>query len=489
MKTRILAWATAFASTAMPFSHAATTIDWSASAGNSTWTAGANWDGGTAPLNTLSGNIARFNQTGYTSQPNYGTANIAGLTFGDGATATAPITLNGTALSLGGAIIVHPNAGPVTISGTNQVGWGDYSCTNNSTNSLTIEAGLKSRSSSANSTFTFTGTGDISVSGTISNGTGTNKVLLTKSGSGNLILSGANTFTGATKINTGTLKLANELALQNSPFTVTGTGTLDLGAVGSPTFGGLTGGGNFTLPGHLSGLTLNPGANATYTYNGTLSGPAGLQLNKAGAGTQELTGTWTHSGNTTIVAGSLLLTGGGSLVGGSTVLVSAGTFGGNGTSSGAVSVLDGATLQAGSGAAASLGLAGDLNMAAGSVLSLGLGSDANAHGTLARTGSGTWQFAPQQTFRFLDLGAAAGITYSGILTGLAPGLDVSGWNIANAGWSGAFTFDGSAVSFELLAIPEPLPLLTVALGFTLALTRAALRRRGAGGGYSAWVSR
>jgi len=472
----------------MPFSHAATTIDWSATAGNSTWTAGANWVGGVAPTSSLTGNITRFNQTSYASMPDYGTTSIAGLTFGDGSTATAQITLSGTALSLGGNILVNANAGAVTLAGLNPIAWATNSCTNNSTNVLTIESGLAGRTGS-NSTLTFTGTGDVLVSGPISNGTGATKILLTKSGTGNLTLSAANTFTGATKINAGTLKLTNELALQNSPFTATGTGTLDLSAVSSPTFGGLTGGGNFTLPGHLSGLALNPGANATCTFNGTLSGPAGLQMNKTGAGTQEITGTWTHTGNTTIAAGSLILSGGGSLAGGSAVLVSAGAFGGNGTSSGTVSVLDGATLHAGAGAAAALSIAGDLTMAAGSVISLGLGSSASAHGTLARTGAGTWQFAPQQAFRFLDLGAAPGITYPGILTGLAPGLDVSGWSVANAGWNGAFTFDGSEVSFELLAIPEPGSGPLLAIGIAFALSGFVSWRRGGRCAYSAWVSR
>ena len=49
----VLAWAAA------PDSHAAT-IDWKSAPTNTTWATGSNWDGGIAPANSLTTDIARF---------------------------------------------------------------------------------------------------------------------------------------------------------------------------------------------------------------------------------------------------------------------------------------------------------------------------------------------------------------------------------------------------------------------------------------------
>ena len=64
------------------------TFDWSATAADTLWASGSNWVGGTAPADSLTTDIARFNQTSYANQPNYGTRSIGGLIFGDGVTTT-----------------------------------------------------------------------------------------------------------------------------------------------------------------------------------------------------------------------------------------------------------------------------------------------------------------------------------------------------------------------------------------------------------------
>ena len=146
------------------------------------------------------------------------------------------------------------------------------------------------------------------------NGTGVNT--LTKNGTGTWVLSQANTFTGATKINDGILKLTNNLALQNSPLDTSGAGVLDLGATNTPTLGGLTNTGNLILPANVTSLTLNNGTGAGLSYGGGISGgAAGLALIKTGANTQTLAGANTHSGATTVSGGMLIVSHPGALGG------------------------------------------------------------------------------------------------------------------------------------------------------------------------------
>ncbi|MGC1479666.1 MAG: hypothetical protein WA771_04120 [Chthoniobacterales bacterium] len=97
-------------------------------------------------------------------------------------------------------------------------------------------------------------------------------------------------------------------------------------------------------------------------------------------------------------------------------------------------------------------LGGDLTLNSGSELVFSLGSP-GLNSSIART-AGTFDFQPTQSIRFLDFGAAPG-TYSGLLTGLASTVNVSGWTIANSGWTGSFFSDSNSVGFTLTAVPEP----------------------------------
>ncbi|MFO1490493.1 MAG: autotransporter-associated beta strand repeat-containing protein [Kiritimatiellia bacterium] len=147
---------------------------------------------------------------------------------------------------------------------------------------------------------------------------------LTKSGTSTWILSNANTHTGITKVNGGSLILTNNLALQGSPFDPSGAGLLDLSATNTPTFGGLTGAGNYTPPANVTGLTLNNGTGAVVTYSGSLGeGTPGLTLTKTGANTQALSGVNSYTGLTTVSGGSLQINSAGA-IGGSAILVTGG---------------------------------------------------------------------------------------------------------------------------------------------------------------------
>ena len=133
---------------------------------------------------------------------------------------------------------------------------------------------------------------------------------LTKSGTGALTLSVANTFAGTTAVSGGTLCLAHPRAVQNSTVNVNPSGVLGF-ATGNtnPILGGLMGAGNVVLATAASEpVTLSVGNNGqSTTYSGVLSGPGSLV--KQGAGILTLTSAQSYTGPTVINSGTLKLQG------------------------------------------------------------------------------------------------------------------------------------------------------------------------------------
>jgi fibronectin-binding autotransporter adhesin len=126
-----------------------------------------------------------------------------------------------------------------------------------------------------------------------------------KNGTGTVTLTAANTYTGATNVNAGTLRagIANAFG-SNSEVTVATGATFDLNGF-SQAVGQLWGGGNVTL----GNATLSAGANGPSVFSGVISG--GGALIKLGTGTLTLAGNNTYTGSTTIAAGTLQLGNGG----------------------------------------------------------------------------------------------------------------------------------------------------------------------------------
>ncbi|MCX7003918.1 MAG: autotransporter-associated beta strand repeat-containing protein [bacterium] len=139
---------------------------------------------------------------------------------------------------------------------------------------------------------------------------------ITKDGAGIVKLSGANTYSGATTVNAGTLKLGAAGVIPHGSgkgdVTVTDTtggDTLDLGGY-AETINGLSGAGyvDNTVAGGPYTLTVGDN-NADSSFSGAIKNTAGtLALSKTGSGTLTLSGANTYRGQTIIKTGNLVAT-------------------------------------------------------------------------------------------------------------------------------------------------------------------------------------
>ncbi|MBX9829103.1 MAG: autotransporter domain-containing protein [Xanthobacteraceae bacterium] len=197
-----------------------------------------------------------------------------------------------------------------TADGTLQIGNGGAAGT---VNAETVSLG------SAGSKVLFQHTGTTTFAPAI---TGSGQVQV--QGPGITILSGANTYTGATQVLGGTLQAGAADVFGNlSATTVAGGATLDLNGF-NQTLGSLAGAGIVTL----GAATLTAGGGGTTTtFSGVIGGTGGFT--KAGSGTFTLSGANTYNGATTVNAGILSVNG--SIAFSSGVTVNSGaTLGGTG---------------------------------------------------------------------------------------------------------------------------------------------------------------
>ncbi len=156
-------------------------------------------------------------------------------------------------------------------------------------------------------TYTFSGTG-----GSIAGGTG----LTIDGAGGTTIFQNANTYTGGTFVTAGTLTIANSAGLpSDAPVTMSSGGTLNLGD-NSSTISALSGSGGTVNLGVNSAttLTLEPTSGTATVFGGAITGAGSLALvASSGSVTEQLTGSNSYGGSTTITTGTLQLGASGAL--------------------------------------------------------------------------------------------------------------------------------------------------------------------------------
>lgn len=190
---------------------------------------------------------------------------------------------------------------------------------------------------------------------------------LSKTGVGTLTLSGANTYTGGTAVQAGTLVAGASQVFGGGAMNVSAGATLNLNGYGQ-SLGALSGAGTV----QLGSATLTLGAdNTSTTYSGTLNGSGGLL--KQGTGAFTLSGTSTYTGATQIDAGSLVVNG--SIASSAVTVGNGARLGGSGTV-GATTVTAGGVIAPGN-SLGSLRVAGNFTLAAGATLDYELGAPGN----------------------------------------------------------------------------------------------------------------
>lgn len=301
-----------------------------------------------------------------------------------------------------------------------------------------------------------------------------------------LRLSGNNTYTGQTTINSGILQIRSTTALPTASAVVIHEGggvelgrnnvsMASLAGVGYVEFAesGTAGSGSSTLTigsdntnTEYEGIIRN-GGDGTFTGNVT----------KTGNGTLTLSGSNSYTGSTVVAAGTLLVDG--SIASSSQVTVESGaTLGGAGSVS-AITLQTGSTLAP--GADLSTLEATSLSWAGGATLKLELSTTDSAasrldlSGALSKAGSGAY------VFDFLGTGFYDGLATTSytLINFDTTSFEVGDFSFVNldSGLTGTFQLEDNALLFNVTAVPEPAYSVLILGSVALLLLRRKPARR------------
>lgn len=298
---------------------------WNVSTNAGAWLTSGNWTPSGVPT---SSDIAQFGVNPSSSPYNVG-INMNGST-NNGSNAQIVGAIEVTSARNNPLVIGNSSTtanGTLTLNGISVNSVSNVVLRNNSSGLLTLQntAGSGNKTmgvvlgNSTNNIILIDGAGGITISSVI---TGANQLTKDGSGGGTLTLSGANTYSGGTTINSGTLALGAAGVLADAGAVNVNGGILSCGTF-SETIGALT-----LTSGSITGTTGTLTPSSTTASAGTISkiiGGTGT-FTKNNSGTVTLSGANTYSGGTTINSGILQLGAAGVLADAGQIILSGGTL-------------------------------------------------------------------------------------------------------------------------------------------------------------------